>query len=459
MFLRRYLSTPSVLRENLIKELQLRGLIAQISKPEKWLVEKLQSRDNGNNNKVKLYCGVDPTAKSLHLGNLVPLMVLLNFYVRGHSVVTLVGGATGRVGDPSGRITERSEMATDIRANNIEAISEQLVRFFKNGKKYYERKNKHNTVEFGEHILKDNYSWWKEVKMLDFLAQYGRHIRVQAMLSRDSVTSRLANQGSLGFNEFTYQILQAYDFFHLYKEHNVSIQVGGNDQWGNITAGLDLIGRLEPKSKELPAFAVTTPLLSTANGEKFGKSAGNAVFIDPEINTPFEIFQFFYNTEDADIARFLQIFTLLPRGKIQSIVADHLRSPHLRKGQNILAKEVTELLHGVDASNEAEEVSNVLFGKLKRHEKLDASRLIELCSKARILQHANKSENLIDLLARLTNDSKSAAKRKISQGSIYLHSDQIKVSESLTNWDPYLIDNKVLLMKIGKQKTFVIEMK
>ncbi|CCC68279.1 hypothetical protein NCAS_0B01950 [Naumovozyma castellii] len=447
--------TSTACRSNILSELKQRGLVSQISQPESWLSSRLKE-----GKKIKLYCGVDPTAKSLHLGNLVPLMVLLNFYVRGHDIVTLVGGATGRVGDPSGRKSERSAMEDLVRETNVNSIGKQLQRFFLKGKEYYETKIRENeSRRFGEHILEDNYHWWKDVKMLDFLAQYGRHIKIQSMLSRDSVAARLSNQNSMGFNEFTYQILQAFDFYHLYKEHGVMVQVGGNDQWGNITAGIDLIGRLEEKIKEKPAFGITVPLLTTSTGEKFGKSAGNAVFIDPEVNTPFDIYQFFYNTTDADVERFLNIFTLLTSSEITEIVKEHAKNTHLRSGQKILAREITELLHGKDSSKEAEQVSDILFASVRSGDlSLSGETLVNICSKANILQYGSKSETLIELIARLTNGSKSEAKRKIAQGSVYLHSDRIKAIDNVTNWEPYLIDKTVLLMKLGKQNTFVVKL-
>ncbi|GMM57519.1 tyrosine--tRNA ligase [Maudiozyma humilis] len=433
-----------------------RGLISQVSAPEDTLVSRLAS-----GNKVKMYCGVDPTAKSIHLGNLVPMMLLLNFYVRGHDIVNIVGGATGAVGDPSGRSTERKSMSTDTRLDNVSRITAQLKRFFQNGLTYYESKYKESTNSAGPGVytMTNNYNWWKDVKMIEFLAQYGKHIRIQSMLARDSVSARLESQGSLGFNEFTYQILQAYDFYHLYKNEKTNIQIGGNDQWGNITAGIDLINRVEqgtPRLKEDPPFAITVPLLTTSNGQKFGKSAGNAIFLDEEINTPYDIYQFFLNTTDEDVSRFLKIFTLMPLAEVSKVVATHQDAPHLHYGQRVLAKEVTEMIHGPEKATDASVVSDVLFsnGKITQ----SGSELIRLFSGARILKQSQRDTDLVSIVADLMQCSKSEAKRKVNQGGVYLGPERIPVSQNTKEWTNFLIDDEVLLVRVGKQKCFVVQM-
>lgn len=449
---KRLFSCGRIRGKNVLNELRERGLVSQVSQPESTLHEQLQA-----GKKLRLYCGADPTARSLHLGNMVPLMVLLNFYVRGHDIVALVGGATGRVGDPSGRKTERDSMEDDTRLENIAHIQLQLDRFFRNGLKYFQAKQQ-SAPEPGHFISQDNYAWWKDVKMLDFLSKYGRHIRIQSMLARDSVTARLGSSEGIGFNEFSYQILQAYDFYHLYKEENVTLQIGGNDQWGNITAGIDLISRIHPRAKESPAYGLTTPLLTTSNGEKFGKSAGNAVFIDPQINTYFDIFQYFYNTTDADVPKFLKIFTLLPVEQIEEAVERHLQKPHLREGQKLLAREVTDLLHGTGTGKDAQMLSDVIFGNFDHSDSLSAKKLVTIFEKAKILQHASRSESLIELLCRLNDSSKSAATRMLKQGSIYLGPSRTKATEDTSDWAPHLIDDLALILRIGKQRCFLVKM-
>lgn len=437
-------------KSNVLQTLKERGLIAQVSQPEQLLCNRL---DNGD--KVKLYCGADPTAKSLHLGNLLPLMVLLHFYISGHDIVALVGGATGRVGDPSGRKTERTTMKDQDRIDNVTRISKQLTNFFKTGLEYY--KSKTGVTSVGNMVSENNYNWWKDVKMLDFLAEYGKHVRIQSMLSRDSISSRLTSNDGLGFNEFTYQILQAYDFYHLHKHQGVNIQVGGNDQWGNITAGIDFISRIEPKGEGFPAFGITVPLLTTSTGEKFGKSAGNAVFIDPEINTPFDVYQFFVNTTDADVKKFLNIFTLLSSQEIHNVIAEHVNKPQERIAQRMLAREVVDLLHGCGKGNDAEAVSDITFGRMD--EETSASELIRLFSEARILNNVPKSLPLSEVITHLTGSSKSEVRRRLKQGSVYLGASKTKIVEDISAEDlrSYLIDNKVLILRLGKQKCFVAQ--
>lgn len=446
----RLLSSNAAKLPGLVEELKLRGLISQIAQPEQHLHEKLSQ-----GHRIRLYCGADPTARSLHLGNVVPLMILLNFYVKGHDIVALVGGATGRVGDPSGRTTERTTISDDSRLENIDRIQQQFSRFFENGWKYYESRFPQVVKDPGHLIKVDNYHWWKDIKLLDFLARYGRHIRVQSMFSRSSISSRIEGRDGLGFNEFTYQILQAYDFYHLYKNHGVSMQVGGNDQWGNITAGIDFIDRVVANaSNESPPGGITAPLLTTSTGEKFGKSAGNAVFLDPEVNTAYDIFQFFYNTEDADIGKFLKIFTLLPLDVIEAAVQDHILQPQLRRCQRLLAQEVTDLLFGVGSGERSNKVSQILFGQPTS---CSADELIRLFDEARILQKISRGQNLVDIIAQVTSCSKSEARRKLAQGSIFLNFSKQKVTENTDQLDQFLIDGKVMILRIGKQKCHVIE--
>ncbi|CCE61210.1 hypothetical protein TPHA_0A01260 [Tetrapisispora phaffii CBS 4417] len=457
MFLKRIFQkrTLNILAKdgNLISELRARGLIAEISQPETQLIDRIENRE-----KLTVYCGADPTARSLHLGNMVPLMILLNFYVRGHNVITLVGGATGKVGDPSGRKTERTALKDEVRLDNITYIGNQFSRFFDNGLQYWKNKNISTGSTAGTFTKVNNYDWWKDVKILDFLSTYGKSIRIQSMMSRDSVQSRLTSPEGLGFNEFTYQILQAYDYLHLYRTFGTTIQVGGNDQWGNITAGIDLISRMTPEYKKSPAFAITAPLLTTMSGEKFGKSAGNAIFLDPSINSAYDIYQYFYNTADADVSKFLKIFTLIPLEEIEEIVSNHLNNPQLREGQKILAKEVTDLLHGIGTGIASQRISDITFGKKDVIKSYSSKELMSIFKDANILQVGNPGETLNDLVARLTESSKSEARRKIKQGSIYLGVNKDKIIDpEFNNLDELLMDNELLILRVGKQKCFAIK--
>ncbi|SCV03009.1 LAME_0H06986g1_1 [Lachancea meyersii CBS 8951] len=436
---------------NVLQTLRNRGLLAQVSEPESLLEQKLLNGD-----KIGLYCGADPTAKSLHLGNLLPLMVLLHFYIAGHDVYTVVGGATGQVGDPSGRSTERVALENSERLSNISKIQLQLRSFFERGLEYYNYKHKETSAKIGRAIHTNNNNWWSDMKMLDFLAMYGRHIRVNTMLSRDSVSSRLDGKDGIGFNEFTYQILQAYDFYHLNKTCDVTVQVGGNDQWGNITAGIDLIGRIGTKSKkEDHAFGLTVPLLTTSTGEKFGKSAGNAVFIDPQITTPFEMYQYFMRTTDEDVGKLLRTFTLLSNDFIEETIHSGSQNPKERSAQKLLAREVVDLVHGVGRGQDAETISEVLYGTRKLE--LRASDILRTFQDAGILIRCDRGLPLDQIIVHATGCSKSAARRKLKQGSIYIGPERTKVLEYSVDLESFYIDDRVLILRTGKQTCYVIE--
>ncbi|OEJ82885.1 Tyrosine--tRNA ligase, mitochondrial [Hanseniaspora osmophila] len=432
--------------------LRARNLISQVSEPLApflHLVEK-------NPDKIKLYSGADPTASSLHLGNLVPMMVMLHFYLHGHDIVPLIGGATGKVGDPSGRTTERQQMEDQIRRANIANIQKQQVEFFKNGLQYYLSIYKNNSAPVvGKVSPMNNVEWWKDVKLLDFLANYGKHIRVQHMLSRDSVASRLSSKEGLGFNEFTYQILQAYDFLHLNNEHGVTVQIGGNDQWGNITAGIDLIQRCGKMQPRPIGYGITVPLLTTANGEKFGKSSGNAVFIDPTITSPYDMYQYFINVDDRDVERFLLLFTLLPLETISQIVEKHRLKPELRFGQKQLAKNVVDLIHGMRGAD-CEKISSVLFNNEKLIE-MTATDIIKLFESGGKLIKKDKSQTLIEVVSSIENCSRSEVIRKLKQSSIYLGPNKFRPTKDVSDLSPYLIEGRVLILRVGKSKVHVIK--
>ncbi|CDR47991.1 CYFA0S41e00166g1_1 [Cyberlindnera fabianii] len=456
------------LEEPLLAHLRKRGLVAQTTSED--LEELLQKT------KVGLYCGADPTARSLHLGNLLPLMILLHFNVRGHDVTGLVGGATGAVGDPSGRTTERTAMEEQTRLNNVEKIKAQMKGFFVSGVRYVKSISTQNIIEEGKIESRNNFEWWKDMTLLEFLATYGRHIRVSQMLARDSVKGRLESENGIGFNEFTYQILQAYDFWYLFRNHNVSIQVGGNDQWGNITAGVDLITRLkgvlnqDKKDKEAQriagraSFGLTVPLLTTASGEKFGKSAGNAVFIDSEITPSFDLYQYFIKTPDSEVEKLLKIFTFLPLSQIESIMSMHNQDPAYRNAQRVLANEVTDLIHGVGSGKHAAVVSSILYPLPDQpYPDTSSEMLINSFEKANILKTVD-GEKFLDqpfsaLVAELHGCSKKEAKKFVSNGAVYIGYDRLRVdpSDSVLFSRDQLIDGKLLLMRIGKSTYHVAQ--
>lgn len=458
------------LEEPLMAHLNKRGLISSTTSEE---LEKVLEKT-----KLGLYCGADPTAKSLHLGNLLPLLILLHFNLRGHHITGLVGGATGAVGDPSGRTTERAAMEEQTRLDNVSKIKQQMEHFFNNGVRYVKYLSTSKVIEEGRIQSKNNYDWWKDVTLLEFLAKYGRHIRVGQMLARDSVKGRLESENGIGFNEFAYQILQAYDFWHLFRNENVSIQVGGNDQWGNITAGIDFITRLKAnlkennkKDKEIQrltgrsSFGVTVPLLTTASGEKFGKSAGNAVFIDPTVTPSFDLYQYFIKTPDSEVEKLLKIFTFLPLKQIEKIITKHNEDPTIRSAQRILANEVTDLIHGVGSGKDAEIVSSILYPLPEDpYPDITSDELISSFKAANVLKVLAKEEFIgkpySAILSKVQDISRNEARKLITNGGVYQGYERIRIdtSDSMLIGDEQLIDGKVLLLRVGKGKYHVIQL-
>lgn len=448
-------------QEPLLTHLKKRGLIETCVNEEQ-LLKDAETKNLG------LYCGADPTAKSLHLGNLLPLMVLLHFNIRGHRIYPLIGGATGEVGDPSGRATERSTMANETRLDHIDRISQQFLNFFKQALDYGKTRNPAlKQMKNGTQELKNNFDWWKNMGMLEFLAIYGKHIRVNQMLSRESIKNRLNSDQGIGFNEFTYQLLQAYDFYYLNKNFNVDIQVGGNDQYGNIVAGVDLISRMrkaeETKNKN-EIFGITVPLLTTSNGVKFGKSAGNAIFIDKELTSSYDIYQFMYNTTDEDVHKFLYKFSLLPTNVIDKIVEAHNTDKKARLGQRILAIEMCDLVHGDGEGFSNYIISEILFSKINIRENFKADDILDAFKKQNLVTCIKKDQlnelSIVNLLHQVADDnkSKSELRRMIKGGSIYIgNTKEGKISDAeykVTDSD--LIEGKLLLLKAGK-KYHVVE--
>ncbi|CEL60841.1 tyrosyl-tRNA synthetase [Rhizoctonia solani AG-1 IB] len=341
----------------LLDELESRGLVAQITSPD--LAKSLQKP-------VTVYCGVDPTAPSIHVGNMVTFMGVLHFHIRGHQVLPLVGGATGTVGDPGGRTTERTLVSKDTINGNKHKLAVQLERFFRHG---VDRAAKYLDINpeipTSPDIL-DNLTWISNLTLLDFLRDVGKYAKVNVMISRDSVKSRLESSQGISFTEFSYQLLQAYDYFHLYTNYGCRLQIGGADQWGNIIAGIDLIKRrYTPQEGEgeqsEPAYGLTIPLLTTPSGEKFGKSAGNAVWLDSNMTPVLDFYQYFVRQPDESVDRLLRIFTFIPLAQIKEIISKHQEDPGKRYAQRTLAYEATSLVHGETLAHQAQAASRVLY--------------------------------------------------------------------------------------------------
>lgn len=362
----------------------------------------------------------------------------------------LVGAATGRVGDPSGRTTEREAMENEQREKNVEKIHSQMIKFLENGAKI---SSKYGYGAPGSIEPVNNYTWWKDVTMLGFLSTFGRFIRVSQMLGRESVRQRLKSDLGLGFNEFTYQILQAYDFYHLYKHHNCTMQIGGNDQWGNITAGTDLISRLIPDSNP---FGLTVPLLTTPSGEKFGKSAGNAVFIDSKLTKPYHMYQYFVNTPDSVVEQYLRLFTLIPLDEISRIATEHQINPEARTAQHRLAAEVTDLIHGEGSATDARFVSSIMFENARATPKQVLSAF-----ESQGILHKMPANEVIgkhwkSILAALTGKSKSEASRLLKQGAVYVTLDRVPLSSQFV--EATAVEDGLLLVRIGKTEYHAIEL-
>ncbi len=321
----------------ILEELEWRGAINQQTDADG--LKKLV-----NEKAIGLYCGVDPTGDSMHIGHLIPFMILKRFQEAGHHPVVVIGGATGSIGDPSGRKSERTLQTMDVVEENARKLTQQMVKLFNKG-------------DGGDFEIVNNYDWLSQFSLLDFLRDYGKHFNVNTMLSKDIVASRL--EVGISFTEFTYQILQSIDFHYLYKHHQVQLQIGGADQWGNITSGLDFIRRVE--GPEAQVYGLTIPLMLKSDGTKFGKSAGQAIWLDPEKTTPYEFYQFWLNQQDTDVVKFLKYFTFLSQAEIDQLAQEIADRPHLRLAQKALAEEITRFVHGQAALEEAQAITQALF--------------------------------------------------------------------------------------------------
>ena len=419
---------------NLLDDLRWRGLLAQ-STDEKALAEALSKP-------ITLYVGFDPTAPSLHCGNLVVLLVLRRFQLAGHNPIALVGGATGLVGDPSGRNEERSLNSAEIVENWVSRIRTQVSAFLD----FDAPKNPARVV--------NNLDWTSPLSAIEFLRDIGKHFSVNQMLAKDSVASRL-DAGGISYTEFSYQVLQSYDYLELFKRHGCTLQLGGSDQWGNIVAGLDLIRRVEGGS----GHALTVPLLTKSDGSKFGKTAGGSVWLDPEMTSPYAFFQFWLNSEDKDVINFLKVFSFLSHDEINALEKSHNENPGLREAHRALARELTTLLHGAETTQRVEAAARALFGQGELGELDEAT----LASALAELPRATISKNeeiptWVDLIAAAgVVDSKSAARRIVKEGGAYLNNVKISGEDFAPSKSDFLCGKYAVLRK-GKRDLVAIEL-
>lgn len=404
--------------------------------------DNLRSLASSNEKTLKVYCGFDPTAESLHLGNLLGIIVLSWFLRCGHQAVALIGGATARVGDPSGKSIERPELDIDTLEKNILGIRKTFSTIFGSS----------NVV------ILNNYDWWKDFSFLDFLKQVGRFARIGPMIAKESVKKRLESEQGLSFTEFSYQLLQGYDFLYLFQNKGVNVQIGGSDQWGNITAGTELIRKILQPDSDNEAYGLTFPLLLKSDGSKFGKSEDGAIWLSPSMLSPYKFYQYFFSVPDADVIRFLRILTFLDLEEIDELEKDMKRPGYVpNTAQQRLAEEVTRFVHGEDGLNEAVKATEAL--RPGAETKLDWKTIeaiaedVPSCSLA-YDQVLNVS--LVDLsVSAGLFESKSAARRLLKQGGVYLNNNRVD-SESKRIEPQDIVDDKVLLLSAGKKNKVVV---
>lgn len=425
---------------NFIDDLKWRGMIHDIMPG---------TEEQLNKEMTTAYIGFDPTADSLHVGSFAQIMLLKRFQTAGHKPLALVGGATGMIGDPSGKSQERNLLNEEALQKNLDGIKAQLSKFIDFNS---------DTPNSAEMV--NNYDWMKEFSFLDFIRDIGKHITVNYMMSKDSVKKRLGEEAKQGmsFTEFTYQLVQGYDFLYLNEHRDCKLQMGGSDQWGNITTGTELIRRKTGND----AFALTIPLVTKADGGKFGKTEQGNVWLDPEKTSPYAFYQFWLNTSDEDAEKYIKVFTMIGREEIETLVAEHKEAPHMRTLQKKLAEEITIMVHSEEEYNNAVEASKILFGKSTTEalQKLDEKTFLSVFEGVPV-HDVNKEElangiNILELLAEKTNvfPSKGELKRTIKGGGLSINKE--KINAEITIDLTYLLNDKYVLVQKGKKNYFII---
>jgi tyrosyl-tRNA synthetase len=419
---------------NLLEDLRWRGLLAQ-STDETALLEALKKP-------ITLYVGFDPTAPSLHVGNLVVLLVLRRFQLAGHTPIALVGGATGLVGDPSGKNEERTLNSSEIVEGWVNRIRTQVSAFLD------------FSLAKNQAIVVNNLDWTSPLSAIEFLRDIGKHFSVNQMLAKDSVSARL-EAGGISYTEFSYQVLQSYDFLELFRRNNCTLQLGGSDQWGNIVAGLDLIRRVESGS----GHALTVPLLTKADGTKFGKTAGGSVWLDPEMTSPYAFFQYWLNTDDKDVINFLKVFSFKSHEEITEIENAHNANPGLREAHRALARELTALVHSEPTTNRVEAAAKALFGQGDLAQLDEATLTSALAELPRTtIAKDQPIPTWVDLLAATgVVDSKSAARRIVKEGGAYLNNEKISGEDFAPQKSDFLCGKYAILRK-GKRDLAAVEL-
>jgi len=426
---------------NFVEEITWRGMMHDVMPgTEEHLLEKMRAA----------YVGIDPTADSLHIGHLVGVMMLKHFQLSGHKPFALVGGATGMIGDPSGKSAERNLLDEPTLRHNQNAIKEQLSRFLD-----------FDSDSDNAAVLVNNYDWMKDFTFLDFIRDVGKHITVNYMMSKDSVKKRLSSESSVGmsFTEFTYQLVQGYDFLHLFREHDCTLQMGGSDQWGNITTGTEMIRRIGDGK----GFALTCPLITKADGTKFGKTEGGNIWLDANRTSPYKFYQYWLNTSDEDAEKYIKIFTFLNKETIEELVAAHTQEPHLRSLQKRLAEEVTISVHGKEDFENAVKASNMLFGKSTASDFRSLNEATFLDIFEGVPQAEIEKSDIdagLDMIAALAAktgflNSNGEARRALKENSISVNKEKVGEDYQITTSD--LINNKYVIINKGKRNTYILK--
>jgi len=428
---------------NFVSELKWRGMVHDaMPGTEEHLLTGMQSA----------YVGIDPTANSLHIGHLVSVMMLRHFQLAGHKPYALIGGATGMIGDPSGKSTERNLLDETTLRLNQEAIKEQLSRFLD-----------FDSLAENSAVLVNNYDWMKDFTFLDFIRDVGKHITVNYMMAKESVRKRLSpdEKEGMSFTEFTYQLVQGYDFLYLFQNYNCTLQMGGSDQWGNITTGTELIRRIGGGK----GYALTCPLITKADGTKFGKTEGGNIWLDAHRTSPYKFYQYWLNTSDEDAEKYIKIFTFLPKDEIEDLIAEQSQAPHLRILQKRLAQEISIMVHSKEEFENAVIASSILFGKSTSTDLkgLDENTFLDVFDgvpQAEISK--SEMENGLDMIAALSAKtgflgSNGEARRELKQNAISVNKEKVKEDFLITETD--LINNKYVLLQRGKKNYFILVVK
>ena len=423
---------------NFVNEMQWRGMLQDMMPG---------TEEELNKGMVSGYIGFDPTADSLHVGHLMQVMTLIHFQRAGHKPYALVGGATGMVGDPSGKSAERNLLNEDVLNHNVQCIHTQLEKFL------------NFNCGANSAVMVNNYDWFKTFSFLDFIRDVGKHITVNYMMAKDSVKRRLEGETGMSFTEFTYQLVQGYDFYYLFKNNSIKIQMGGSDQWGNIVTGTELIRRKSGGE----AFALTTNLIKKSDGTKFGKTESGAVWLDPKKTSPYKFYQFWLNASDDDVKSWIRIFTLLSKEEIELLEAEHLPAPHLRILQKALAKDITIRVHGEEEYNNAVVAAEILFSNstAEAFAKLDETTFLDIFDGVPNFKVAKSGLlsgiPLVDFLADSTQvfPSKSEAKKMLQGGGVSINKSKLEDINALVN-STHLINDKYIIVQKGKKNYYLI---